>query len=111
MDQKPQLCCNLELEYKEIGNDDYKATRAICSNCDSVYEIKDKVGLVYFQKNGHGNFKHLECGETIMVVEVIHSLLDNNLAGSGSTARNPVPYCPKHEEKPDWQGVPNISST
>ena len=43
-----------------------------------------------------------------MVTEIIHSLWDKRFdcAGSGETTKNPVPYCPKHEKKPDWQGIP-----
>lgn len=105
---KPELCCKLSLEYKEIGNDDYKADRAICSNCNSIYEIKKDTDFVYFQEKGQGSFKHLGCGETVMVATIIHSLWDKRFtcAGSGETRRNPVPYCPKHEKKPDWQGIP-----
>ena len=49
-DKKPESCCKLPLQYSEIGNDDYKGIRAICGTCSSIYEIKDKIGLVYFQK-------------------------------------------------------------
>jgi len=107
-DKKPESCCKLPLEYSEIGNDDYKAIRAICGTCNSIYEIKDKIGLVYFQKNGSGTFIHLGCGNEVMVTEIIHSLWDKRFdcAGSGETTKNTVPYCPKHEKKPDWQGIP-----
>lgn len=106
--KKPTVCCNYYLEYKEIGNSDYKADRARCVQCKSVFEIKSGSELVYFQKKGEGNFIHLGCGNTVMVAEIIHSLWDSRFdcAGSGETQKNPVPYCPEHEKKPDWQGIP-----
>jgi len=107
-DKKPTACCNKELTYEKIGNDDYHAIRAICNSCKSIYEIKKDIDLVYFQKYGDGTFIHLGCGEEVMIGTIIHSLWDKRFdcAGSGETQRNSVPYCPKHEKKPDWQGIP-----
>lgn len=102
------MCCNRKLEYSPIGNDDYKAERAICSKCNTIFEIKSDTDFIYVQKNGEGNFKHFGCGKTVMVAQIIHSLWDKRFecAGSGETTKNSIPYCPEHEKKPDWQGMP-----
>jgi len=107
-DKLPKKCCNIGLHYHDSKNStiDYKAVRATCGSCDKSYEQNLMTNAVYVT-NGN-QFTHLNCGEEIDCVWRLHSLWDKRFdcAGSGEVDKYPIPFCPKHEEKPSTQGMP-----
>jgi len=68
----------------------------------------DVIGYGKFEKDV--GFECLVCGSNILEVQVIHAILDESSAMSGSEKckYEPVPYCPKCEQKPDYHGSPII---
>jgi len=108
-DVKPEKCCNTKLNYHDSKTNtvDYKAVRATCGSCGKSYEQNQKTNAVYVTTKDD-KFIHLNCGEEVDVVWRNHSLWDKRFecAGSGEVDKYPIPFCPKHEEKPSTQGMP-----
>ena len=77
----------------------------------AIIEDKDgkKIWLVLIESTGKEGvgFKH-DCGETIMGARVAHPIWDGPFAcsGSGAVHTKIVPYCPKCEIEPNFQGAP-----
>ena len=107
-DKKPVHICNKTLEYRDSKSNtiDYKAVRATCSKCGKSYEQNMITNAVYVTDGNQ--FTHLNCGKEIDCVWRIHSMWDRRFdcAGSGEVDKYPIPFCPKHEEKPSSQGMP-----
>ncbi len=108
-DKRPEQCCDIILVYKDAKTNtiDYKGERAICRVCEIAYEQNMTTNAVYIL-NKDGQFIHQNCGEEIDCVWRLHSIWDGNFAcsGSGEVDKYPIPYCPKHEEKPIATGTP-----
>jgi hypothetical protein len=79
-------------------------------------EAKDSEGNEYQRKRGGSviyqkveeGYKCVTCGSEIQYVEVIRPIWDGPFAcsGSGQTAKEFVPYCPKCEQRPSVHGTP-----
>jgi len=61
-----------------------------------------------YVKQGDGTYKCRDCGETILAARIAHPIWDGPFAmsGSGRCSYEQVPYCPKCEPKPDFNGSP-----
>ena len=70
------------------------------------YERKKGSSVIY--KKIDDGYLCINCNSEIMAAEVIHPVWDGPfaLSGSGKTAKEMVPYCPKCEEKPKSGGSP-----
>jgi len=76
----------------------------------------DSNGTEYHRKKGSkivykkikDGFECVECGSEIMAGKVAHSIWDGpfSMSGSGKCHYEDVPYCPKCEEKPNFNGTP-----
>jgi hypothetical protein len=79
-------------------------------------DAKDSKGNEYQRKRGSSviykktdnGYICINCGSEIETAEVIHPVWDGPFpcSGSGKTAKETVPYCPKCEEKPNPSGTP-----
>jgi|GEM_PF-2360648 len=71
------------------------------------------VGKSVIYQQIEGGYMCVTCGSEIECVEVIHPIWEGPFAcsGSGRTAKEIVPYCPKCEKEPSVYGVPIILST
>lgn len=65
-----------------------------------VYRIKTK--------KGEQTYECAQCGEEILDAEVAHPIWDGPFpcSGSGRCHYEAVPYCPKCETKPSFNGTP-----
>jgi|SRR3972149_10472524 len=108
-EKKPKICCGEKLDYSDskCNTIDYKAVRATCKKCGMIWEQNLSTNAVYYCKD-EGTFIHFNCGEEVDCVWVYHSMWDKRMtcAGDGSVDKYPVPFCPKHEEKPSDRGMP-----
>ena len=104
-------CCDIELEFKEIGGINPKIMRATCEVCDLDYDKKQYSDIVYKFRPGIEDFVCTKCGEDIITTQIAHTVRDGlfSLSGSGKVQREPVPYCPKCEKKPVFHGSPITS--
>lgn len=101
-------CCDKELEFKVIGGIDPKIMRATCAVCGINYDKKQYSDVIYRYRPETDDFVCNKCGEEIMTSEVAHTMRDGlfPFSGSGRVRREPVPYCPNCEKKPDFRGKP-----
>jgi len=78
---------------------------------------KDSNGVEYHRKKGSNiiykkindnKFECIECNSTILTTTVAHPIWDGPfpLSGSGECHYEHVPYCPKCEKKPNFDGTP-----
>jgi DNA-directed RNA polymerase subunit RPC12/RpoP len=77
-------------------------------------EIAKKDGIEYHRKNGSkiiykqvkNGYECMNCGSDILVASVAHPIHDGPfpLSGLGKCEYEQVPYCPKCEKKPDFDG-------
>lgn len=107
--KKRETCCELILDYKKskTSTQDYDADRAECPKCGKIWEQNLLTSAMYVCEE-QGKFIHYMCGEEVDCVWRTHSLWDKRFecAGDGRVDRFPIPFCPKHEEKPSNQGMP-----
>lgn len=70
------------------------------------FEYHRKIGSdIIYKKNSDG-FECLDCGSDILATQVAHPIHDGPfpMSGSGKCEYEPVPYCPKCEDKPNYDG-------
>jgi hypothetical protein len=103
-------CCSKSLEFILQEGQSWQAYTpeiATCSKCSTYYEKKEGKDFAYKKIN---DFEYI-CtvdGKVINAVKVGHPIWDGPfpMSGSGKCQYESVPYCPKHEKKPNYNGSP-----
>jgi len=69
---------------------------------------RQKQDWIKYKKQIDDTFQCLKCGSTIMLAEIAHPIWNGPFAmsGSGQVFNEEVPYCPKCDKKPNFQGEP-----
>lgn len=101
-----EKCCGEILLWSEIKT----ATtlkQSQCRVCCRCHVLKNEK-FHYVQKFGSSEMVCSECGNDILVMDVVHPVHENveSLSGRGKTVREDVPYCGKCEEVPKRSGCP-----
>ncbi len=108
--KKSIKCCSKPLEFilqEGLSWQVYIPEIATCSTCSSYYEKKKGKDFSYKEILGDRYVCTLD-GEIIRMETVAHPIWDGPfpMSGSGRCKYETVPYCPKHEEKPNYDGKP-----
>ncbi len=111
-ENKDLKCCDKSLEFILVKGDSwqaYKPETATCSKCKTYYERKPGKDFEYKQVGGkEGGYVCTSDSQEIMGARVAHPIWDGPfpMSGSGRCEYETVPYCSKHEQKPDFHGTP-----
>ncbi len=108
--KKSIKCCSKPLEFIVQEGQSwqmYIPEIATCSTCDTYYEKKKENNFAYKKLENDGYVCTLD-GSAIQGESVAHPIWDGPfpMSGSGRCQYESVPYCPKHEEKPNNDGQP-----
>jgi len=102
-------CCEETLEFRaQEGWADWQSYRpeiSECGSCKAYFEKKPEKDLAYKRPKGE-DYQCTKCGEGIKAVKRAHPIHDGPfpLSGYGQCEYEPIPYCPKCEEKPSESG-------
>ena len=85
----------------------YIPETATCSTCNTYYEKKKGKDFAY-KKLEKGGYVCTLDGKVINAETVAHPIWDGPfpMSGSGRCQYESVPYCLRHEEKPNYNGEP-----
>ncbi len=108
--KKEIKCCSKPLEFILQEGQSWQVyipKTATCSTCHTYYEKKKGNDFAY-KHLGNGGYVCTLDGKNIQSGEVAHPIWDGPfpMSGSGKCKYEYVPYCHKHEEKPEFNGNP-----
>ena len=103
-------CCSNPLEFIVQEGQSwqvYVPETATCSTCSTYYEKKKENDFAYKKLREGGYICTLD-GKVINAETVAHPIWDgpSPMSGAGKCQYESVPYCPKHEKKPNYNGNP-----
>lgn len=93
------------LEFKAVEVESWAAFKQEVAEKDGVKYLRKAGGSVIYKKVD-SRYICNDCGETIMARSVAHPIWDGPFPCSGRCHYEDVPYCPKCEKEPSFDGEP-----
>jgi len=97
-------CCDVNLDFTQVGGIEVEIYEAICLICSTRYHKKSNNETIY--KYVSDSWVCTKCGDGIKAKVVAHPIHFGlfELSGTGKCKYENLPYCPNCEKEPSFYG-------